>query len=112
MQTWYTIKLSTTPSRVAIADVCHLADTDKYMITRINVPLGYRGKGIGRDLLKKVTDAADKEQRTLVLIVASSGYLSDTQLYDWYRRHGFRKLPWRQAEKLHSDMIRYPRKLP
>lgn len=63
------------------------------VLTRINVPIRYRGKGIGSRLLCRVLDDADREKVTLYLELLPSGGLSYADLKAWYQRHGFHMMP-------------------
>lgn len=75
---------------MAIADLC-----DYYgrglLITRINVPLVYRGLGHGSALLKQICQSADEEDCALFLEIVPSGGLVYEQLRDWYERYGFKQ---------------------
>jgi predicted GNAT family N-acyltransferase len=63
-----------------------------YIITRINVPVQHRGKGLGSDLLRKCCKVADEHNIDLWLeIMASDGPAHD-DLEAWYLRHGFKNL--------------------
>lgn len=61
------------------------------MLTRINVPIPYRGRGIARSLLKEILADADRDGVTIHLCVSASGGLTEPQLIAWYERHGFTK---------------------
>ena len=74
---------------LAVADLAQMS-FGRMLITRINVPVKYRGEGIGSGLLKEICREADKYRMELVLEVMSSGDLSDEELVDWYSRHGFK----------------------
>lgn len=86
MKDCFVINLS--PVRIAIADLVRTGP-ETFVVTRINVPQQFRGKGHGSKLLKMVLDAADEAQVTLELDVYASGPLSDEDLVFWYERHGF-----------------------
>lgn len=60
-----------------------------YIIQRINVPAGHRGRGIGSVLLHRIIEAADAEGATLYLSVIPSGPLGYEELTAWYGRNGF-----------------------
>lgn len=109
----YTIKLSAT--RIAIADVCNIDGDPYYMVTRINVPQQFRGKGIGTRLLKQILDDADKEGVILVLWPQASDGLPTYILEEWYKRYGFKWEKMGRFGKCSSvsssnAMIREPRK--
>lgn len=74
---------------LAVADLVQMS-FGRMLITRINVPVKYRGEGIGSGLLKEICCEADKYRMELILEVMSSGDLSDEELVDWYSRHGFK----------------------
>lgn len=79
---------------IAIADLTRFGDMlpGTTTITRINVPEKYRGQGFGSQLLKQITDDADKDQVILSLEILPSGPLDYDQLRDWYVRYGFYQL--------------------
>lgn len=76
----------------AIADLCDAIDAGfkGWLITRINVPVRQRGKGVGSKLLQQILDDADLEGVNLFLEVVPSGGLDRDQLEDWYTRKGFK----------------------
>lgn len=77
-------------SNTAIAVLDLVEHTPKEMvITRINVPHEFRGRGVASRLLAQVIKEADFSGITLSLNVQSSGGLNDSQLDAWYRRHDF-----------------------
>lgn len=88
MQSAYYEKLAK-PTGLAVLDL-----TDYYneglMITRVNVPMAHRGKGIASKLLRQCCADADQLGITLWLEIASSDGLSYDQLEAWYLRHGFK----------------------
>jgi GNAT superfamily N-acetyltransferase len=75
----------------SIADLC-----DYYgkglIITRINVPVEHRGKGIGRKLLSQIVTDADDTRTTLYLEILASGDMDHDALEEWYGRMGFRDI--------------------
>ncbi len=85
MKSCYSIKLS--PVRLAVADVCRM--NGEWWITRINVPIEFRGLGHGRELLRRVLKDADSEEAVLRLVINPYGEMSRRQLRTWYERHGF-----------------------
>jgi predicted GNAT family N-acyltransferase len=87
MKSCYVIQVS--PVRIAIADLCDYYG-EGWIITRINVPMQFRGKGFGSELLKQICSDADKEKQTLFLEIQSSDGLSYRELEEWYLRYGFR----------------------
>jgi ribosomal protein S18 acetylase RimI-like enzyme len=101
MRSCYCIRLSQV--NIAIADVCDYFGHGR-IITRINVPAEFRGKGHGRDLLAQITRDADKEGVTLWLEISPSDGLDGDQLAAWYIRAGFmpkgiyRRLPNKGSE--------------
>lgn len=76
--------------KIAIADLCPYYNLGT-IITRINVPEEFRGKGLGRELLKQILDSADAEKQTLFLEIHASGEMTYADLESWYMRHGFKK---------------------
>lgn len=48
-------------------------DLNTVVISRINVPMQYRGKGHGRTILKRILEDADREGITLCLEPLPSG---------------------------------------
>jgi len=73
---------------IAIADLIEYEDGK--MITRINVPAKFRGKGCGSRLLCAILEDADKYNVPLYLQIMPSGGLSHDELESWYLRHGFK----------------------
>lgn len=90
MKTCYGIAIG---YRLAIADLVK-DGRNTYMLTRINVPVQHRGQGYARQLLKQILDDADREGVIIKLHVSEGGGLSDEQLTEWYKRHGF---AWRNC---------------
>jgi len=89
MKTCYTLRID--PTNIAIADLVKPGElTRDWTITRINVPRGHRGRGIGRALLREILAQADYEGVRLQLEVAPSDGLNYEQLVAWYDRYGFR----------------------
>ena len=86
MKHLYHIRLS--PTRVAVADLMELP-CGCWMLTRINVPHGFRGRGHGSELLEEVLNDADAEEVTLKLTINPYGGLNYDQLQSWYERRGF-----------------------
>jgi predicted GNAT family N-acyltransferase len=86
MKSCYHILLS--PAKTAILDNCDYYGLGR-IITRINVPEGFRGKSVGTNLLTQIMKDADEEGVRLFLEISPSGGLSAEQLQDWYQRHGF-----------------------
>lgn len=92
MKTSYSIKIDA--CKIAVADL--MPDTDGvepdaniWWINRINVPVGFQGKGIGSSLLQQILDDADNVGAKLALTINPYGLLTYEQLRDWYERHGF-----------------------
>lgn len=86
MKSTYTIKLSST--RLAVLDVTMLEE-NLAEITRVNVPLEFRGQGHGSDLLQQVIDDADVEEINLQLFINPYGSMTYEQLQRWYEDNGF-----------------------
>lgn len=85
MKTCYVI-----PEFRAIADLVAPGEmTRNWTITRINVPKASRGHGLGSQLLRQITDDADRLGLRLQLEVYASDGLDHEQLVAWYGRHGF-----------------------
>jgi len=76
-----------------------------WIITRVNVPVRHRGQGYASELLKQITDDADREHVSLMLEVSPSDGLGYSQLVAWYRRHGFHL---RHSLELGFHMVREP----
>ena len=72
----------------AIADLVEL-DPGYFLITRINVPKGYRSRGLASKLLKEILKDADIEGATLEIHPMPSGGLTRKELIAWYKRQGF-----------------------
>jgi GNAT superfamily N-acetyltransferase len=63
---------------------------DGWIIEMIDVPVEHRSKGVGRELLRRITADADAGGVTLYLVISPDrGGLTEDQLAAWYRRHGF-----------------------
>lgn len=75
-------------TKIAIVDLIDYEDGK--MITRINVPIAFRGKGIGSALLEEVLDDSRQFKVPLYLGISPSDGLDFNQLKAWYIRHGFR----------------------
>ena len=80
----------------AIVDFISLPDidggsSDQYLLTRINVPKAYRGKGAARKLMALVLEEADREKATIFLEICPSDGLGFNALLRWYRKLGFFK---------------------
>ena len=89
MKNFYFEELGT--CRLAVLDIIILCD--KHIISRINTPRDYRGKGVASRLLKQACADADAEGITLELAVSPSDGLGDDALHAWYSRHGFVSVP-------------------
>ena len=72
----------------AIADLVELAP-GYYLITRINVPVVSRRRGLGTKILNEILRDADTEGATLEIHPMSSGGPTRNQLISWYESHGF-----------------------
>lgn len=83
--TWY-VRLGMV--KIAIADCVQVSDHE-LSITRINTPVLSRRQGIGTALLKAICCYADKTNQTLTLAAEASDGLTNDQLVQWYRKHGF-----------------------
>lgn len=91
------------PLPIAIADFTRLDYTDYYhgvagiefssslfYVNRVNVPMGYRGRGFGSQVLQKMLDYSDEQGLHLILDVVPSGEeMGLRELIEWYERHGF-----------------------
>jgi len=74
----------------AIADLVRPGElTPDWTITRINVPVAYRGQGFGSKLLDQILADADAEGVAIQCEVSPSGGLNYDQLTAWYMRRGF-----------------------
>lgn len=87
MRSCYYEKLS--PLALAVLDNCDYYG-DGRIITRINVPKEFRGRGIGHKLLLQCLADADAEGVTLWLEINAYGDMTYEQLESWYKRHGFK----------------------
>lgn len=100
MKNSYYVRLSST--EIGILDLCPVEKGRGLIITRINIPEKFRGRGHGSRLLSEVLADADREQIPLFLEILATGPLNRDDLMKWYARHGFRG----------SDpMFRRPRRL-
>lgn len=71
-----------------------LYDHGKYLsLDKIVVPGGQRGVGIGSEVMQKITDYADKENKRIFLTPSTSyGGTSLNRLMSFYKRFGFKKV--------------------
>lgn len=97
MKCVYSIRLDSL--RVAVldtqpidVDLASMIGPGGFMITRINVPPRYRGRGHGSELLQMVCEDADYEGVSLVLEINPYGDMTYDQLLSWYSRYGFVQL--------------------
>ena len=88
MKTCFITRLSAV--RIAILDCCPFENG--FLVTRINVPNGFRGLGHASALLRQCTESADQEQIPLYLTIQPSDGLNYEQLEQFYTRHGFRQV--------------------
>jgi ribosomal protein S18 acetylase RimI-like enzyme len=76
-----------------------------WMLSSIEVNQKFRGNGVASRLLKRATDAADKEGTVLILGVQPDGTgLGYDALQAWYERNGF------VMNEDEAYMIREPRR--
>lgn len=77
-----------------IAQLMRIRD-DRWMLTHIGVPSvsKSRGQGHGERCLTTVTDEADREHITLILVVDPDPDMDYERIRNWYRRHGFVDMP-------------------
>lgn len=78
--------------KLAIADVVEL-DKKNYLITRLNVPEAHRGKGIGTEILKEITNDADSECSVLLIEPSPYGEKTKTKikrLIKFYEKFDFK----------------------
>ena len=97
----------------SIADL-NMLDDGRVLISRINVPVRSRGRGLASKMLKEILRDADAMGITLILEPVPSGGLDYEQLVAWYQRHGFMwvdicdgKQMHRIMERLSVGLIRY-----
>ena len=76
------------PTALAVLDTTNYYGQGA-IITRINVPAAFRGRGIGSALLRRAIAHADEHQTTLFLEISPSDGLGFDELEAWYRRYGF-----------------------
>jgi GNAT superfamily N-acetyltransferase len=83
------------PSGHAAVYCKHLGEGDWEVQSVVTTP-DHRGKGLQRELWKRVLADADREGACLLLTVGSGGIykgaLSSEQLFHWYERMGFHGL--------------------
>lgn len=75
----------------ATASLLKLND-DRWIVSGVETRSSQRGNGAGSRLLAQICADADREDVTLILMVSSDctpGSLTNEQLTEWYRRHGF-----------------------
>lgn len=95
MKTMYYIRIAGSVE-IAVADVMQAPEKSAcFLITRVQVPVKFRGKGYGRLLLKTVLLDADRKNCQLVLVPSPSGRAGIDPDHDdlarWYERYGFVK---------------------
>ncbi|MFD8886425.1 GNAT family N-acetyltransferase [Streptomyces erythrochromogenes] len=77
------------------------------VVTEVVVREGFRGRGLGSEILRAVCSDADAEGVVLLLSVdPSPGGLSYEELGKWYSRHGFQGFQHDGPED--SVMVRLP----
>jgi len=67
-------------------------EENAWLLTGVEVAYDERGKGVARELMRRVLTDADAEGVTLYLSVepdGSLGSLEASELMDWYERLGF-----------------------
>lgn len=67
---------------------------DTYLLSRLEVGRGHRGKGVASRLLRRVLSDADEEGVQIALVVepdGSIGSMDYESLQAFYERHGFRE---------------------
>ncbi len=70
--------------------ITHRKDSNSIHVSKIVVPKGDRGKGIGSSAMKTLTDHADKHGHKITLSPATDfGASSKTRLVKFYKSHGF-----------------------
>ena len=90
MKSCYTKLLS--PVRLAVLDNCDYYGIGR-IITRVNVPKEFRGKGVASQLLDECCKDADNEQVILYLEIYPSDGLGYDELEAFYMRRNFKR--WR-----------------
>ena len=90
-----------------IADLVELAP-NYYLVIRINVPKGSRGRGLGSKVLREMLGDADLEGATLEIHPMPSGGLTRKQLISWYERYGFRMGQSFVSEEPVKVLVRVP----
>lgn len=85
----YTLSLpGTIKSAIADLQACSF-HVDGLLLTRINVPQGCRGIGVGSALLQRICQDADIAGITLFLEIMPSGPMRLEALEAWYIRYGW-----------------------
>jgi GNAT superfamily N-acetyltransferase len=82
----------------------------KLRLSLIAVPEEHRGKGLASRALRMLTEVADKHGVEISLDAApqEGGSLTKKELFQWYGRHGFKRLPYTMERKLSDMMVRKP----
>lgn len=98
-------------------DLSLWADGDFIVLNRILVPKGSRKQGIGSKVMTELTSLADKNGKTIMLILANKGDFESTtsrgRLVRFYRQFGFYENKGRKRDYSHSySMIRPPKESP
>lgn len=83
------------PRCVALASLApsNVAGPGVWWLHKIQVPRGFRSRGIGAALLGRVLEDADYEGITIRLDVCPEGGLAAADLTAWYERLGFVQQP-------------------
>jgi len=87
-----------------------------WRLSFITTPEAERGKGLASRVLKEITDEADAKgiKMTLDVDPQDEGGLSTDQLFDWYARNGFERVPYTMQDssrevQLSDSMERIPK---
>ncbi len=70
-------------------DIHHSEKGNKITISKMVVPKEHRGKGVGTKHLKKITDYADENKKTVALTPSSDFGGKISKLKKFYKSHGF-----------------------
>lgn len=97
------------PKGFPYLDIFDLKDRDAIELKLVEIMPEHRGKGIGRKLMKDLTDWADRNNRIIVL---SPSEIKTNKLIKWYKEFDFLENKNRNKDfRFMNRMIRYPKGL-
>lgn len=98
--TYYLRILESSTGQIAIADLSRFRKG--YLMTRINVPRAFRGRGIGTELMQMILADADRTCSVIYIHPLAQDPAWQERLVAWYEKFGFRAVPHRDGELIRS----------